>query len=305
MLVLQAGDSVIRLQFLPGGRRLLAWLLSADTVVSLDVWTLPDGGRVRLPLPRLDVNSWWNSAYQGNAVAVHPSGESCYVAWDGQLFSFCLADGTPRLVPEGVRAHQAALSPCGDRLLAADLTHGRKQLAALTADASGCKVVWCRPQPPQFRHVAGFLPDGERFVTVADVVRVSTFATGEEQAATRYPTGHAYQPQLSPDGRHLGVVGYSSMYLFDTAGLGKPRRISSTQNYGNFVSFAFHPDGRTLAVIHGGPTLVKIYDLGTLQLVGKYNWKLGPLGCVAFSPDGMLGAAGSRDGRIVLWDLDP
>jgi WD40 repeat protein len=207
-------------------------------------------------------------------------------------------------VPEGVRAHQVVLSPGGDRLLAADLTRSRRQLAALTTDASGGTVVWCRPQPPQFRHVAGFLPDGEQFVTIADMVRISTFAGGDEQAATRYPSSHAYQAQLSPDGRHLGVIGYGSLYLFDTAALGKPRRITSTRTYGNFVSFGFHPDGRTLAVIHGGPTLVKIYDLGTLRLVRKYNWKLGPLGCVAFSPDGMLGAAGSRDGRIVLWDVD-
>ena len=304
MLVLQAGDSVMQLQFLPDGRRLLAWVLSAQKVVNFDVWTLPDGGRVRLPLPRLDLKSWWNAGC-GNAVAVHPTGESCYVAWDGRLFSFRTTDGTPRPAPEGVRAHQAVLSPGGDRLLAADLTHDRKQLAALTADASGGTVVWCRPLPPQFRHVAGFLPDGERFVTIADMVRISTFATGDEQAATRYPAGHAYQPQLSPDGRYLGVIGYGSMYLFDTAALGKPRRITSTRTYGNFVSFAFHPNGRTLAVIHGGPTLVKIYDLGTLRLVRKYNWKLGPLGCVAFSPDGVLGAAGSDDGRIVLWDVDP
>jgi WD40 repeat protein len=305
MLVLQAGDSVIRLQFLPDGRRLLAWLLSAQRVVNLDVWTLPAGGRVRLPVPRLGVDSWWNSAFQGHAVAVHPSGESCYVAWEGQLFAFRTTDGTPQPVPEGVRANQAILSPGGDRLLAADLTHGRRQLAALTVDASGDTVVWRRPQPPQFRHVAGFLPDGERFVTISDRVCINRFATGDEQAATRYPAGHAYQPQLSPDGRHLGVIGYGSMYLFDTAALGKPRRITSTRTYGNFISFAFHPDGRTLAVIHGGPTLVKIYDLETLRLVRKYNWKLGPLASVAFSPDGMLGAAGSRDGRIVLWDVDP
>jgi WD40 repeat protein len=306
MLVLQADDSVIQLRFLPDGRRLLAWVLSAQKVLNFDVWTLPDGGRVRLPLPRLDIQSWWYWANHGNAVAVHPTGEWCYIAWAGRLFSFRTADGTPRPVPEGVRAHQVVLSPSGDRLLAAHLTRDRGQLAALTADASGDTVVWRRPLPPEFRHVAGFLPDGERFVTIAGhAVRISTFATGNEQAAARYPAGHAYQPQLSPDGRHLGVIGYGSMYLFDTAVLGKARRITSTRTYGNFVSFAFHPDGRTLAVIHGGPTLVKLYDLGTLRLVRKYNWKLGPLECVAFSPDGMLGAAGSRDGRIVLWDVDP
>jgi WD40 repeat protein len=59
-----------------------------------------------------------------------------------------------------------------------------------------------------------------------------------------------------------------------------------------------------VAVIHGGPTLVKEYDLSTLERVWTWQWKLGPLQSVAYSPDGNLGAAGSRDGRIVLWDVD-
>jgi WD40 repeat protein len=304
MLVLQADNSVIRLQFLPDGRRLLAWVLTGQEVVSFDIWTLPDGGRVRLPLQRLNVYTWRNSGLEGNAVAVHPTGEWCYLAWGGQLSSFRTADGSPRPVPEGVTAHQVILAPGGDRLLAADLE--RKQLTALTLDASGGTVVWRRPLPGGFWQLAGFLPGGERFLTISEhAVRVRTFAADDEQASVRYPGGHAYQPQLSPDGRHLVVIGYGSMYLFGTDPPGKARRITSGRTFGNFVSFALHPDGRTLAVIHGGPTLLKVYDLGTLRLARKYRWNLGPLGAVAYSPDGTLGAAGSRDGRILLWDVDP
>ncbi len=36
----------------------------------------------------------------------------------------------------------------------------------------------------------------------------------------------------------------------------------------------------------------------------KWNWKLGPFQSVAYSPDGTVGAAGSEDGRIVVWDVD-
>jgi hypothetical protein len=69
MLVLQADNSVIRLQFLPDGRRLLAWVLSGQEVVNFDIWTRPDGGRVRLPLQRLNVYTWRNWGLEGNAVA--------------------------------------------------------------------------------------------------------------------------------------------------------------------------------------------------------------------------------------------
>jgi WD40 repeat protein len=297
MRILQVGESVFLLQFVPGGR-LLVGTLSSERVVSFDLMALGDGGRVRLALPRLNIESWWYSGY-GNPVAVHPSGEWCYVAWEGRLYSFRMADGKPRPVPEGIRANRVVIAPGGDRLLAAESTYEGFRLSALTGDT----VTWSHDLPG-LRHVAGFLPDGERFVTVGREVQVRTFAADEEIAATRYPTYNANQPQLSADGRHLGVIGYSCMYLYDTAALGKPRRIGGTRSCGDFVSFAFHPGGTRLAVIHGGPTLVKLYDLATLKLVFKFNWKVGALGCVTFSPDGMLGAVGTQDGRIVLWDVD-
>jgi WD40 repeat protein len=302
MHLLQAGDSVIQLRFFPDSRHLLACVASEKHVVNFDVWTLPDGGRVRLPVPELEAKAWWNEGTV-NSVAIHPSGVLCYIARAGRLFSFRTADGTPLAVPEGVPANQVILSPGGDRLLTADLTYSRQQLAAVRLDARGGTVLWQRALPARFRQVAAFLPDGEHFVTIADTVSICSFATGDEQAVTRYPSSYASQPQLSPDGQHLGAIGYGSMYLFAIAALGKPRRITSTRTYGNFKSFAFHPDGRTLAVIHGGPTLLKIYNLETLRLAETLRWKLGPLESVAFSPDGRWGAAGSQDGRIVLWEV--
>jgi WD40 repeat protein len=304
--VLEAGQRVILLRFFPDGRRLLVGLASPGNAVSFEVRALPDGDPVRLRLPRLRVDGSWYEGY-GHSAAIHPGGERCYIAWGGRLFAFDTADGAPLRVPKDVRVHQVVLSPSGDRLAAARVVSGvsARYLYALTADAKGGRVVWRKKMPRYLRQVAGFLPDGERFVTVEDRVRVRAFATGDELAASRLKTVGRNQAQVSPDARHLGVVGYSSMYLFDLATLDKPRRIKgSGGNFGKFVSYAFHPDGRTLAVIHGGPTLIKVYDLETLRLVRTYRWKLGPLGAVAFSPDGMLGAAGSRDGRIVVWDVD-
>lgn len=305
MNVLHVGDSVILLRFFPDGRRLLVGTATDKGVVHFDILSLPGGERVRLPLPPLDIQSWYRSG-EGLSTAVHPSGEWCYIAWSGQLFSFRTPDGTPRSVPDGVRGHQVVLSPAGDRLVAAEVTvGGRHQLSALTVAPAGDAVVWHKVPPPQFRHVAGFLADGEQFVTIDSVVRLRAFATGEERGTAPFLAARANKPQMSPDGRHLGVTGHSSLYVYDLAGLGKPRRISSGSNFGNFAGFAFHPEGHTMAVIHGGPTLVKLYDVESLKLTAKFNWKVGALASIAFSPDGMLGAAGSRDGRVVLWDVDP
>lgn len=306
---LDAGARVFSLRFLPDGTHLLSGVVSAGQVVSFDLWTIPDGGRVRLPLPELRLESWWYHAGYGHAVAVHPSGDWLFVAWDGRLFAFRTSDGESLPVPAGVTAHQVVLSPDGTRLLVADRSHDRPRLFALTEDEKGYRVVWEEPLPGQFGHVAGFLPDGERFVEIdagpkGPRVRLRSFADAGELSATRYPANTANQPQLTQDGRYLGVIGYTSWYLFDTSDLGKPRRISSTRSSGDYRSFAFHPAGRTVAMIHGGPTLVKVHDLATLRLTRSYRWKLGPLGSVTFSPDGALAAAGSDGGRIVVWDFD-
>ena len=306
MVVLEVGANVFHLRFLPDGRRLLVGTSTADRVVAFEVWTLPGGDRVRLPLSGLKEDDRYQ-AYCGHAIAVHPSGDAFHLAWGGRLYAFRTADGTPLPAPDGVRADQVIASPDGRRLVVADCTRRAGRLLAYRVEEPGgpAAPVWDLGQAPEFRHAAGFLPDGERIVTVdIDRVRVRAFDTGAELAGVRYPAGHAYQPQISPDGRHLGVIGYSCMYVYDLPAPGGPRRIGGTQSFGRFLGFAFHPSNGTMAVIHGGPTLVKLYDLNTLKLIHKYNWKVGGLGCVAFSPDGTLGAAGSFDGRIVVWDVD-
>jgi WD40 repeat protein len=303
MYVLEAGGYVKQLRFFPDGRRLLASVVDRTGTVRFDVWTLTDGQRMRLPQPQ-PAGPPGTSYWDGEAVAVHPSGEWGWVSLRGDLVCFRTSDGATLPAPDGVKADQVLLSPQGDWLLAAHSSNGRHQLTALAAaDTTACHVRWQRVAS-RFFHLAGFLPDGDRFVTIDDRVRVRTFATDQEQASVRYPANHVNKPQVSPDGRHLGVIGYVSMYVFDLPALGKPRRITSSSTNGDFVSFAFHPEGRIMAVIHGGPTLVKLYDLETMRKVHVFKWKLGPLECVAFSPDGMLGAAGSREGRIVVWDVD-
>lgn len=49
---------------------------------------------------------------------------------------------------------------------------------------------------------------------------------------------------------------------------------------------------------------VTFWDPDTLQVITRYDWQLGRLASVAFSPDGTLAAAGTEDGRVVVWDVD-
>jgi WD40 repeat protein len=64
------------------------------------------------------------------------------------------------------------------------------------------------------------------------------------------------------------------------------------------------PDGRKLWTCSADAT-VRQWDVDTYRCEKCYGLKLGPLGCVAVSPDGLTAAAGSRhNGKIAVWDLD-
>jgi WD40 repeat protein len=65
---------------------------------------------------------------------------------------------------------------------------------------------------------------------------------------------------------------------------------------------AVHPNG-TVACSRTNGT-VCLWDVERRQLLRTLDWKMGKLVSVAFSPDGTLGAAGTEDGKVVVWDVD-
>src|SRR5262245_53189117 len=157
MRVLEVSENVFLLQFLPDNRRLLVGHADEGRRVTFDVQALPNGERVPLKVPRADLDSWWYQAWYGNAVAVHPSGEVCYIAWAGRLHAFRTADGKSLPVPKEVQAHQVVLSPDGGRLLAAHCTDYQRQLFAVKTAPKGGTVVWRKTLPPAFSQAAGVL----------------------------------------------------------------------------------------------------------------------------------------------------
>ncbi|MFO0930560.1 MAG: hypothetical protein U0736_26605 [Gemmataceae bacterium] len=301
MRVLDIGKPITTLRFTADGQRLVVGWWTPEEGLHLELCSF-DGERFPVPLP-----AWYGMTY-GRPITVHPVRDIVYVAWGEWVHSFRTTEAAVVPCPTLGQANQMIVSADGTRVVLAQIVYADRaihyQVQGVSVAPTGHRVDWDRTLVAPFA-LGGFLPDGERFLTVDDgAVRLRAFATGEELTARRYPTYNINDPQLSPDGRHLGIIGYSTMYLYDVPALGKPRKFASTRSFGDFRSFAFHPDGRTLAVIHGGPTLVKLYDVDTLKLRAKYSWKVGALQAVAFSPDGMLGAAGGEEGRVVLWDVD-
>lgn len=64
---------------------------------------------------------------------------------------------------------------------------------------------------------------------------------------------------------------------------------------------AFSPDGDRMVTV-GNDTNVRVWTTNDWSEATGFEWDIGPLTCVAVSPDGTLYAAGSKKGKVVLWD---
>lgn len=69
------------------------------------------------------------------------------------------------------------------------------------------------------------------------------------------------------------------------------------------LEIALHPSGRTLLVADGSKK-VTAYDTGNGRPAAQYDWGIGKVGCVTYSPDGTLAAAGGEKGQVVVWDAE-
>lgn len=69
------------------------------------------------------------------------------------------------------------------------------------------------------------------------------------------------------------------------------------------LEIALHPSGRMLLVADGSKK-VTAYDTDNGKASAQYDWGIGKVGCVTYSPDGTLAAAGGEKGQVVVWDAE-
>ena len=71
----------------------------------------------------------------------------------------------------------------------------------------------------------------------------------------------------------------------------------------HFQGVSFTDDGRYLATVSNDET-VRVWDTRSWQEHTTVTWQIGRLLNVAFAADGCRAAAGSDQGKIVIWDVD-
>jgi WD40 repeat protein len=69
------------------------------------------------------------------------------------------------------------------------------------------------------------------------------------------------------------------------------------------LEIALHPRGHILLVADGSKK-VTAYDTSNGKAAAQYDWGVGKVGCVTYSPDGTLAAAGGEKGQVVVWDAE-
>lgn len=95
----------------------------------------------------------------------------------------------------------------------------------------------------------------------------------------------------------------STLFVCSVANLGEePQRVRHPKQK-HFTSLAYHCSGRYLATT-ANDSRVLFYDTANWKVAKTFDWKIGKLRCVAFSPDGALAAVGSDKGQVVVWDVD-
>jgi WD40 repeat protein len=154
-------------------------------------------------------------------------------------------------------------------------------------------------------------PDGslaayaQRGIPVArQVVTMREADTGATRATIPLdPADPVRQLAFTADGSKLLVRTDSRVVQLFDAATGAPAGELANTGRPCVTGIAAHPRGPVACARTNGT--VTFWDAERREQLRTLDWQAGKLVSVAFSPDGALAAAGTEDGKLVVWDVDP
>jgi WD40 repeat protein len=304
MIVLQGTrESVDVLQFSSDGRG-----LAAPYSGGVQLWSdLTDGSAPTVTMPFLYGGSIYLTA-EGQMLWLDES-----LTW---VFVHDLATATAIKVPVGLLGRGAAcdLTPDGRYLVVCQTGIGMERPGCLFCRPMVYPeiLVWSVTSHRWLNSRPLFLAGGEQFVVLEwdpalaghRFVYVTRQTSTGAVAAEVPATGDSFHDFVqSADKRLIAGRRGAWVAVFRADDLGAEPARFRNDNRKEFTGLAFHPSGRYLAATSNDAT-VKLYDTATWAVAEVYDWDIGRPRSVAFSPNGMLAAAGGDKGKIVVWDVD-
>ena len=151
-------------------------------------------------------------------------------------------------------------------------------------------------------NVLAFSPDGRTLASGADdgMVKLWDVTTGQNTATFGDPADLVYSVTFSPDGTNL--VSETSDGIFKLWDVATGTHISTLEEPPSWIMpSSLSPDGRTRASRE--KNAVKLWDVASGRILTTLNGHTDVVRSVAFSPDGTILVSGSRDGTVLLWDM--
>jgi WD40 repeat protein len=187
-------------------------------------------------------------------------------------------------------------------------------LAAVSSGQVGKSALWSPGSTSEPRVLAGhrgpilvqaFSDDGSRLATVGDfdrTIKVWDTAAAAELHALKGHTTLISAVAFSPDGSRLVSADMDATLRLWDADSGAELGVFSGKTR-SITCLAFHPDGNTVA--SAGFGTLALWDISKGEVVSQQSDPAvanGMMRDVRFSPDGVLLAAASEDGRVTMWN---